>query len=292
MTLGEQIKTMRKQAGMSQEKLAEKLGVSRQAITKWENNGGVPEVENLLALSTLFNVSVDSLLSVDKNEKLQSDYLYESVTEYDIDQVKRYDMKFGGADTVSLIGYDGEKIRIRLASNKLSSIQNDFKVKIDDVKGVIDVDINRFNKMTEAAAKDSLTIFAYIPQKYISRIELETNAKNLEFHTLNCENIELDGKVINLLIDDIEATLELNCNLDMNINCSSLKGNVEINQISATSKITVPKDSNFTTVKKGIGNNISYEVEGKQVEYFGSSESENVIELNGIKSELIITMEV
>ena len=43
MTLEEQIKSYRKQAGMSQEKLAEKIGVSRQAVTKWENGTGTPE---------------------------------------------------------------------------------------------------------------------------------------------------------------------------------------------------------------------------------------------------------
>ena len=92
MTFAEKLKSMRKQSGMSQEKLAEKIGVSRQAITKWENNSGIPDIENMLALSSLFNVSVDELLSNEKIEKKQTDYLYESVTEYDIDNIKRYDM--------------------------------------------------------------------------------------------------------------------------------------------------------------------------------------------------------
>lgn len=89
MTFAEKLKSMRKQSGMSQEKLAEKIGVSRQAITKWENNTGIPDIENMLALSSLFNVSVDELLSNEKIEKKQTDYLYESVTEYDIDNIKR-----------------------------------------------------------------------------------------------------------------------------------------------------------------------------------------------------------
>ena len=63
MTLGEKLKAARKKAGLSQEELAKKLSVSRQAITKWENNKGIPDVENLKALSALFDVSVDYLLS-------------------------------------------------------------------------------------------------------------------------------------------------------------------------------------------------------------------------------------
>ena len=63
MTLGEKLKAARNKAGLSQEELAKKLCVSRQAITKWENGRGTPDIENLKALSALFDVSVDYLLS-------------------------------------------------------------------------------------------------------------------------------------------------------------------------------------------------------------------------------------
>ena len=134
MTFGEKLKTIRKKADMSQEKLAEKLGVSRQAITKWETDMGIPDIENIMAVSTLFDISIDELLSKEKDTKKQSDYLFKSVTEYDIAETKRYDMKLGGAKRIVLSGYNGEKIRVRLASNTLSTLQQNFKVKIDDTK--------------------------------------------------------------------------------------------------------------------------------------------------------------
>lgn len=62
MTLGEKIRHARKNCGLSQEKLAEKLCVSRSAIAKWETDKGMPDVENLKFLSRLLNVSVDDLL--------------------------------------------------------------------------------------------------------------------------------------------------------------------------------------------------------------------------------------
>ena len=62
MKFSEKLKSIRKQAGMSQEQLAEKLGVSRQAVTKWETDGGIPDIDNLLAISALFSMSVDELL--------------------------------------------------------------------------------------------------------------------------------------------------------------------------------------------------------------------------------------
>lgn len=62
MTLGEKLKDARKQAGLSQEQLSEKLGVSRSAVAKWETDNGIPDVDNLKVISKLLNVSLDYLL--------------------------------------------------------------------------------------------------------------------------------------------------------------------------------------------------------------------------------------
>ena len=62
MKLGEKIKEARKQCGLSQEQLAEKMAVSRSAVAKWEANNGLPDLDNLKALAQLLNVSVDYLL--------------------------------------------------------------------------------------------------------------------------------------------------------------------------------------------------------------------------------------
>ena len=63
MTLGAKLKEARKEAGLSQEKLAEKMSVSRSAVAKWENNKGMPDIENLKSMAQLFNVSIDYLLN-------------------------------------------------------------------------------------------------------------------------------------------------------------------------------------------------------------------------------------
>lgn len=62
MTFGEKLKKLRIEAGLSQVQLAEKLCVSRQAITKWENNRGIPDIDNLQGISHLFGKSIDSLM--------------------------------------------------------------------------------------------------------------------------------------------------------------------------------------------------------------------------------------
>lgn len=288
MTFAEKLKTIRKQAGMSQEQLAEKLGVSRQAVTKWETDAGIPDIENIMAVSALFDISIDELLSNEKGSKKQAEYLYESITEYDIDEPKRYDMKFGGAKQFILSGYKGEKIRVRLVSNTMPALQNDFKVKIDDIKNRIDVDVNRKNGVTEAAAKEAVSIFVQIPTPYIGKIECAVNAEAVEIRSLECDSIELDTKTPSITLEEVTGTVEINCNLDMEVICHSLNGEVAINQVSATSKIYVPEGAAFTAITKGIGTSISYEKDGKMAEAFSVPDAENIIELNGMKSELVI----
>ena len=63
MTLGEKIRTLRKNAQLSQEALAEQLDVSRQAVRKWENDNGLPETEKLIKMAKLFHVSLDTFIN-------------------------------------------------------------------------------------------------------------------------------------------------------------------------------------------------------------------------------------
>ncbi|MFI3227666.1 MAG: helix-turn-helix transcriptional regulator [Clostridia bacterium] len=72
MLFSEKLYKLRKENGLSQEELAEKLNTTRQAVSKWENNQGYPETEKLLMMSNIFNVSVDYLLK-DSNENVETD---------------------------------------------------------------------------------------------------------------------------------------------------------------------------------------------------------------------------
>jgi transcriptional regulator with XRE-family HTH domain len=63
MSLGEKLLDLRKKAGLSQEEVADKLGVSRQTVSKWETDQTIPELINVKLLSQLYNVSYDYLIS-------------------------------------------------------------------------------------------------------------------------------------------------------------------------------------------------------------------------------------
>lgn len=70
ITLGEKLKSARRNAGLTQEQMAEKLSVSRQAITKWEADKGMPDIENLKQISRLLNISIDHLIDNGENTDL------------------------------------------------------------------------------------------------------------------------------------------------------------------------------------------------------------------------------
>lgn len=65
MTFGEKLREARKEANLSQEEFAQKAGVSRSAVAKWESDRGMPDVENLKVIASLLNISLDYLLGDD-----------------------------------------------------------------------------------------------------------------------------------------------------------------------------------------------------------------------------------
>ena len=62
MTIADRIQTLRKSKGMSQEELADAAGVSRQAVSKWESEQSIPDIDKIVTLSEIFDVTTDYLL--------------------------------------------------------------------------------------------------------------------------------------------------------------------------------------------------------------------------------------
>lgn len=108
MAFGENLKLIRKEKGISQEELADLLDVSRQAVSKWEQGAGYPEVETLLLLSKKLDVSLDSLMaesSASENHACSKN-----------------------AGTISIFSYDHKSI---VPCSKILS-SNQFKAKPDE----------------------------------------------------------------------------------------------------------------------------------------------------------------
>ena len=106
MTLQDKLQVLRKQKGISQEKLAEKIGISRQAVAKWEAGQSYPDIDKLILLSDFFRISIDKLVKDHAGENCSYEYTqqHHCVDEKTIDflcRAKRSAYAGKGAETTS-----------------------------------------------------------------------------------------------------------------------------------------------------------------------------------------------
>ena len=276
MKLGETIKYYRTQLNLSQAELGDKIGVSRQAVTKWETDTGIPDINNIQALSELFHISIDALLSSDYH--VQS--LYESKIEYDIDMLKDFDINLGTLGKVTIEGYEGEKLIIQLSSSTYQDLQKDFKIKFDDDKKRLDIDLETKEYTTKDQRRD-VNVSIFLPMQYIHKLECNVLPMSMSVSHIHSDSIELDIKTSSLDLLDIHGHIEIDCNIDMTIKTNEIDGKLDLNAVRSASQLIITSPCLFNTITKGIKTKIIYE--GVLDE-----KSDNQIELNGIMSELVI----
>ena len=126
MTLGEKIKKARIENGLTQEQLSEKMMVSRQAITKWEADKGIPDVSNLKLLAQLLNVSIDYLL--DNGSEIDINVIRETI---DISKYGKALIKKKLTDKLMLEKYPSAEIRTLLPQKKRDKVDKAFDFFID-----------------------------------------------------------------------------------------------------------------------------------------------------------------
>ncbi len=289
MNFAEKLKELRKQKGISQEQLAEKIYVSRQAITKWESGNGIPDIENLLSISALFNESLDSLLSEEKSLISKHEFLYESRTEYDLDSPKKIDLKIGIAHEVIIEKTKDEKIQLIAASNKLSYLSQQVKVKIVEDKRRMDVVVKRSADLSDIAAEENLFILVRIPEKFVADVELNSEVENLKIRDITFDAVEFDGKAKNAFITNSCGHIELNTNSNINVEVNGVKGKIDLNHFHAISKISFAEGQNYYLKNAGrftrfVGNDGRILV-GKRVTEDPAEPVDLIVELNGWKAE-------
>ena len=101
-TLGKRISTLRREKELKQDELAEKLGVSSQAVSKWENDQTCPDISLLPLLANIFNISVDELLTGQKAESPSVKFLPESERKSIDDMMLRIVMTNADKDVVKI----------------------------------------------------------------------------------------------------------------------------------------------------------------------------------------------
>lgn len=280
MTLGQTIKYYRTKFNLSQSELGDQIGVSRQAVTKWETDTGIPDINNIQSLAKIFHISIDTLLLSDHHVQ-QS--LHESKIEYDIDMLKDFDINLGTLGEVTIEGYEGEKLFIQLSSSTYQDLQKDFKIKFDDNKERFDIDLITKDHVTKIQRRD-INMHMMLPSQYIHKIECNVLPSSMSFSHIVSDSIELDIKTSSLDLIDIHGHIEIDCNIDMVIKTDVIDEKFDLNAIRSASRLIITSSCLFNTITKGIKTKIIYEGDI-------DVDSDNQIELNGIMSELTIKKE-
>jgi len=297
MDFSDKLKELRKSKKMSQEQLAEKLYVSRQAITKWENGNGLPDIENIIAIGALFNTSLDDLLHEEKSLLSKHDFLYESRTEYDLDEEKSLDIKTGAAHEVIVEKTTEEKIQIILASHKLVNLRQQLKVKIKENKKYMDVNVKHSSNLTDIQLMEELFVIIKIPQCFVAKIEIDGKLINLRIRDINFDNLEFNGRIKEGYLTNCSGHVELDTSSDVVFTTDNFKGKVDFNQLHANSILNI-KNGNCYLRRIGSRNHF-VDSNGNLIELAKSGHKDNlnipeannydfVVEIAGWKNELKI----
>ena len=138
-SIGTKIAFFRKAKGMTQEELAEKLGVSAQAVSKWENDIACPDIQLLTPLSKIFGTTTDELLSADSVKSVQL------LPENERRDIKELTLK------VIVDSNDGDKVRVNLPIELVKvALEIGFKIpQIANNEHVKNIDFEQIISMVE-----------------------------------------------------------------------------------------------------------------------------------------------
>ncbi|MGH0944137.1 helix-turn-helix domain-containing protein [Bacillus mycoides] len=106
MNLGEQLKKLRESKGFSQEDVAKKIGVTRQAVYKWENDKSYPDIDNLILLSEMYNVTLDELIKGNQSFK-EKIHIDEEDEDFEKENEFGFYIGFGLLIMSAFIDYEG-----------------------------------------------------------------------------------------------------------------------------------------------------------------------------------------
>ena len=127
---------LRKQKGLSQEELAEKLGVSRQAVSKWERSEASPDTDNLIALAKIYDLTLDELIyGKNDSDNTTAESEAEAKDETAKDPDADYDKVEIGPASIRVESKDGDKVKINLKGiHVISDDGDEVKIGLNGIK--------------------------------------------------------------------------------------------------------------------------------------------------------------
>lgn len=290
MDFGDKLKQYRLNEGLSQEQLAEKIGVSRQAITKWETKRGLPDVENMVILAEVFKLTLDELVLEEVKKQENKPMIFESETVYDIDTGKHFDINLGGARKITLKTGIDEKIRIRLSSETLEKIGSLFIIKLDEKRAKLDVELINKKGVSRLETQESVDIELLLPEKFTEHCEVSASVKELFIEDLRLNRLEYDGDAEKVYICDTEGSLEFTSKTDYDIRISGNCTKLDVNQFKAKTVVCLENAEDYKFENNGRKCKLITRKNGEIVEWTSNDSAHNTISISGIFSELIVEM--
>ena len=221
MTLGQRIAQKRKELGLSQEGLGEQLGVSRQAIYKWESDASLPEIDKLITLSKIFSVSVGWLLGVEETPspaeppsgeltEAQLQMVQEIVDRYLAAQPKQAPLKrrrlvrlCGAAAVLALV------VALFNLFSKLDRVTQDYnnlRYSVDNVSNSVNSQINSITYRVENILKSQNSLTAEYSTALVST---DLGANTATFDIRAVPKTYVDGMTALFVARSGEETVEL-----------------------------------------------------------------------------------
>lgn len=153
MCLGENIAALRKNRGFTQEELAKRLGVSPQAVSKWENGTACPDIALLPEIADIFSVTVDDLMRASAERLISNENKQgEDESEADKSATDFKDCKPSGLEAkkvnISIIQQNGKPVNVKLPFNLVKT-----GMKIGSIYGLPQ---NLFNSVAEAISSEEI----------------------------------------------------------------------------------------------------------------------------------------
>lgn len=291
MLISQKIRELRGGRGWSQEQMAEKLNVSRQAITKWETGGGMPDIENLAAIAQLFGVSTDALIFGESapSSGPGGTGRFESVTSVDIAEEKHYDIKVGCARSVVVSSCEGEKVTVCLAADSIADLERAFKAILDTEGRGFDIDVTSTGIVADALARQQLDVAIGLPAAYTADVEVELYADELRVEGIRT-HLEVGGKVGLVRLTDVDGHVELDVPVDMEVWADDVRGRLDVNQVGATSVLHVAQGTAFTAKARGhLGKRtLRFTRDGQPADPPSAEDAPLAIELAGARCELTV----
>ena len=210
MTIGERISQIRKENGLSQEAFGEALGVSRQAISKWESNQTVPEVEKLLAIHRLYGVSVGWLLGTEEMKGDESGISDEQLERID-EVVRKYVEAIPKPEPKNAVrlwkltalvmcaAFFINSVNMYNRFNRLDNRQQNLEYSLDRIQSSVDREVQSIGNRVEEIIQKQNSLLAFYSAEYES-VNLRNNTVQLQLEATPKSYVP--GMRVEFLVED------------------------------------------------------------------------------------------